>query len=134
MGTEITVSRFDPEKHYSILKSWWEKYSFPILQLELLPPNCFMSYKKDTPLAFAALYKTDGIITVLTWYCGNPDVTWQERSEGLHSVIDHAIMVSKEMGFTLVFTMAENDRLTEKLISSGFVLGDKKINNFFRRT
>lgn len=128
----MKVRKFMPED-YNDVYSWWTYYKdWTPMPLEMLGDNGFIVEKNGQKLAAVWGYNTGCPIHIMEWLVGNPEASWEERSEAINLVTDTCSQWCKQNGAKLVFTMTKNKRLIEKLQEQKFVKSDENMTHLLR--
>lgn len=128
----MNIIKFDANKHYRDVASWWDSHNWPIIPLSTLPKVGFVAMDKDDPIAAAWLYQTDSDLSILEWYISDPKSDWKKREEALGDIINAASEFAKENGFKTIFTFCNNKRLIDKLQSNKFQKTENNMTHFVR--
>lgn len=116
----MNIRKFDIEKDYEDVATWWESQGWPVIPPNMLSPSGFITEKDGIKLAATWIFTTNCPIYIMEWTIGNPEASWENRSEGIELVTNEACKWAKEDGAAQVFTMTKNDRFLDKLQSYGF--------------
>jgi len=124
----MQIMKFDKDKHYDTICSWWEKHQWPKIPLTMLPQT---GYIVDD-LCAGFLYQTDSNIAWLEFIISNPESTKDDRSKALDILIDRLSEDARGMGFTMIFSSINHSNLINKYEKNGFNIADKNMTNMVR--
>lgn len=128
----MIVRKFDPELDYIDAVTCWKQQEWPAIPLDLLPKTGIVVESDQSKLAFGWLYLTDSKMSILEFIVGNPNVSWQERDEAIHLVINALCLEAKGNGARSIFTSVNHPRLIERYKSQGFAETDRNMTNLIR--
>lgn len=128
----MIVRSFDVNKDYDELVTWWNKQGWPALPKHVLSKAGFIVEDKENKIAATWMFATNCPIYIMEWTVGNPDVSWEKRSEGLKLVTDAACQWAKKDGAIQVFTMTKSERFITKLEEFGFNKTDSGMTHLVR--
>ena len=123
----MCVKKIDSEQ-YGIVKGWWEKHNFPVVPVEALSRDGFISYADDKPTVACYLYIPDnGSVAWLEWWVRNPEASKEEVSIGFKELVEVAEAVAKSNKVLFLFMSSNNDNLINRMKSFGFNESDKNV-------
>lgn len=111
------------EKDVKEVSRWFESIQWPLPPTDnLLPRDGFIAENLEGPVACAFLYTTGTSLGVISWINSNPDVSGEEQSEGLTSIIkkiqEVCSNITPRISQLLIHTKSE--KFTHKLKGLGF--------------
>lgn len=128
---KLVRARFDFDKHYDIVGSWWKKHKSLIPQREYLPETGLIVFVDDKPVCSGFIYKTDSVICILAWVVCNPDANKKERDSGLNYLIKSFVQWSEKAGFKIIHTSVGGEKYLQRLEDEGFTRTDKGKTHMF---
>lgn len=107
------IRRYDNEKDYEILLSWWEDWGHPVQTKEDLPPTGFIN---DYAACF--LIETKGNICFIDSLISSPTVHSKERSKDVNNIIDACLKYCKENGFKYALAITEKQSVLHRSVTA----------------
>ena len=128
----MKIRRFDFEKDYKDVSSWWKSQGWPVLSRDMLSDDGFIAYDDNKKYAATWVYKTNSPIYIMEWLVGNPDVDYSLRKQGIVLVVEMSSLFAKESGAKSLLTMTSNERFAEKLEELKFNETDRNMIHYIR--
>lgn len=129
----MIVRKFDTDKDYNDVASWWKKQEWPALPANILSTAGFIVEQDNEKFAATWVFATNCPIYIMEWTVGNPDSSWENRSAALEMVTDAACTWAKNDGAKQIFTMTKSKRFIEKLIEcNGFTETESGMTHLVR--
>lgn len=128
----MNIRSFDAKLDYVDVYSWWKKQEWPVLPLEMLPPNGFIVENTTNKIAATWIFKLECPIYLIEWTVGNPELNWEDRSKGIELILNEACNWAKVNGATHILTMTKNERFMNKLENFGFKKTDLGMTHLVR--
>jgi hypothetical protein len=123
------VTKFEAEKHYETICSWWASHGWTPLPLGALPKTGFVV----PGYAAGFLYKTDSQFAVMEWIVANPNSDKIGRRAALDAVVAALLKEAETSGYLLVQTSVEHLGLIARYETHGFVKTDTGMSNMIRK-
>lgn len=128
----MQVRKFDVNKDYNEVATWWSKQNWPVLPANILSSAGFIAYDDKQKYAATWVFATNCPIYIMEWTVGNPDANWEDRSSGIELVTSAACEWAKNDGAKQLFTMTKSDRFINKLEEYGFQKTDSGMTHLVR--
>lgn len=128
----MNVRKFDLNEDYKDVVKWWSKQGWPVLPAAILSSAGFIVEQENEKIAATWVFATNCPIYIMEWTVGNPDVKWENRSEGIQMVTNAACEWAKNDGAKQLFTMTKSDRFINKLEENGFQKTDSGMTHLIR--
>lgn len=128
----MKVRDFDTKTDYVDVAAWWKKQDWPAMPLDILSPKGFISEKNDVKLAATWIYRFSKSMYLMEWTVGNPDISFEDREEGIRMVTNKACDWAKLDGAKHVLTMTKHNRLIDKFKNYGFNVSDTEMTHLIR--
>lgn len=114
----MRVRRFQPEKDYPIIKSWWERRGATAPHPVLLPVTGVMVEDGWGPLACAFLYEDkSGKVAMVEWECTNPAVESALRTlRALNQLFDFFEIYCRDKAIAFLLSWTEEGRGDGRLL------------------
>ncbi|AGO47963.1 structural protein [Cellulophaga phage phi40:1] len=128
---EFKVIQHDAKDFYEVYKKWCKGHNFPARNVEELD-IAFVSYRGDTPLYSTFIWRTPSTFCVLGFPVSNPDIPYIHRKGALGFLFSEVSRQLKEMGFKIIWTTSDTERVVEGLIDSGFQVADTKVDQYYK--
>ena len=104
---ELNVRRLQDED-YKTISQWWEKWGWPIIPKENLPPTGLMVEKNNISIVSCYIYITNSKGALLEWIVSNPDYRDKDRMQAIKLLIIAAENMLKDQGITYIFSIGRN--------------------------
>lgn len=128
----MIVRKFNKEKDYKEVMSWWKKQGWSPLPKDALSDSGFIVEKDGVKLASNWIFPTNCPIYIMEWTVGNPDVDWELRKDALDMIIEASCNWAKLDGAKSIFTMTKHDRFIDKLKDNKFIKTDDGMTHLVR--
>ena len=133
----MNIRPLNLDKDYELACSWWKAWKFPaVIRKSCLPPIGGVVETEDgNPIMLGFLYTTNSKFCVINWVVSDPESGGAARGKAMLKLIRYlksrAIIEAK---CELVYTMVENDALSDAFIQCGFQpTGDRMMEMIYRR-
>jgi hypothetical protein len=123
------IRPIDLSTDYEMILSWWKGHNFAELPAQMLPRTGFIADNA----ACGFLYSTDSGIAWMEWITTNPEASKSRKKEALGAVVNALVNEAGRLGFKVIFTSVENEKLISGYKKHGFIETDKHMTNMIRR-
>jgi hypothetical protein len=120
----MQIVKFNEQKHFPVLQTWFKAYEWPCCDRESLPENSFLIYDQETPVAFSYFAKTDSNVAIMGFTIANPGVRKEVRGEGLDILSKHILKEVENQGFSYLFYFADKNPMVERMTHNGMTVTD----------
>jgi len=127
------VKKHSKEEFYETFCNWLISQSFPLINKEVLPENCFVLYSDEVPCYCVWVYYTDSKLAWLAFPASNKNVNYNKKQGGLAYLFNHVCDYLKKKKMLTVFTTSGTENVIKALELTGFELGDSSISHFIRK-
>lgn len=116
----IRFEFFEPNKHYQEISKLWEIQKWQVVPLSHLPKTGIVVYSNEKIAWAAWIYKTDSAFCILDWIVASPEIRKNERTETFEFLINEAKRITKELGFSTIFTVTRHEPLIDRMKKLNF--------------
>jgi len=129
----VNIRSFDKDKDYNDVSSWWTKQNWPVIPIEFLGPNGFMIENEQNKIATMWVLQFGGTpMYSIEWIIGNPDIEWQDRSEGIKQLTNYLCDWTKKQDGKIMLCMTQHKRIADNFLKIGFTTDDTHIYPLIR--
>lgn len=125
------VKKHSKEEFYPTYCKWSEVHGFPIMNSEVLPQNCFVTYIDDIPIYAMWYWFTDAKVSVLGFMMSDKTVNYKLRIGGKQALIKRIIEYAKSKNQLLLYCPTTSESVIEVIKEFGFSQGDKDSSQYF---
>lgn len=128
---KLSVRKYDPTCHYSILASWWGKIA---PSPDMLPDLGGIVVEADgvpAAAAFVLVSRYGGSLGVMDWLCASPEIRGETRTDAINLVLDAAKYFGRLVGCSVLTTFTQSDGAKNRLLGNGWVSGGGEYESFF---
>ena len=115
---------------YVVMDKWWKEHNFPSMPLDILPQKVFIYNNGSEDTYCCTMYETDSLLAWVAWQISNPNV--KSNKDELKDIFDAMTVYAKNLGYKLLFTTTKQKTVTDKLLESGFNIGDDNVNHYLK--
>ena len=116
------------EKDWEEISHWYRGHGWDQMDPLILPELGFVV----PGYACAWLYQSDSLICWLEWLVTNPKADKKKNFQALEKIYDEAILRSKELGFTTIFSSFNHKSLIRLAEKKGFKVTENNMTNLVR--
>lgn len=128
----MIVKNYKTEDIYDTVVSWWVGHSFPPLSIDFLPTECFIISNEGKQLYAMFFYHTNSNLCWFAFPVSNPDLTKEEKGNGLLKLIEGMTEYAVQNGYKFIFTTSPVKPVQDCLLENGFQLGDVNVNHYVK--
>jgi|GEM_PF-2344735 len=126
----IEVRPFSKITDFKDLNEFTVEHGWPPFNPLILPTIGVCVYEDDKKLCFGWLYlESSTIVAMVEWIVTNPKNTPRESLKSIKISINHLVGIAKKLGYSFIFTSAENKGLIKLYEKAGFEQTDKKMTH-----
>ncbi len=127
----MKIEKFDKEKHYEKIYSWWKDHEQPPLAVDLLPNTGILV---DGIVALF-LYQTDSKVAFMENLISDKNSNKEHRRKAIDVALSEIIKIAKEKDFKYIISYpTKNSKRLENLHNEwGFTLSDENTRTAVRR-
>lgn len=129
---KFTGFQYESEKHFDLLKSWFDLRQFPAPNPRFLPKIGMVVYFGELPVCAGFLFQSDAGAAIIGHLVSNPDAPGMIRNSGLDALIETLTREAVELGFEMVCCSTNLPRLMERFERHCFTRTDEGVANFGR--
>jgi hypothetical protein len=131
--SKFILKTFEAEKHFAEVSTWWKfwrwtEHPTPVILSDI----GFIVEAEGVNICAGWLYLTNSIIGSMEFLVSNPFVDRKLRSEALDFLINSINHRSEQEGKIVFMTNINNEALAKRLLTLGFIAGDKGNQQFIR--
>lgn len=131
MDNKLNVQKFEANKHYGDICSWWVAENWPIIPLTHLSNNGYVAYVNDTPAMAGWFYQTDSAFCIFEFMVANPEIRHEERALAFKALAGKIKDLAREFGFKSIYSSIRNPSLINRMEKEGFQAQDKTTEMIF---
>lgn len=126
--------KWDREKDYDTLVSWWKAWEFGVVPRECLPPDGIMVEEDGRPLCAGGLYIGLGTdFAFMEWIVTDKHAEAKKVHQALRICIDKLIDLGKSKGMKLIYTATKEQALQKRYEKyHNLVLTESDVKTFVR--
>ncbi|MFK5981447.1 MAG: hypothetical protein QM499_00920 [Flavobacteriaceae bacterium] len=138
----MKVRQLKTKDFYNVVSKWWnnhqilhegKKISYPLIPLSILPQNVFVVSDDKYDLYCIFFYQTDSAMSWLAYPTSNLEAPKKNRKGALEFLINEVERYAREHNYFLLFTTSPVKPVQDALLSVGFVIGDEKVSQFYKK-
>lgn len=129
---KFSIFKYEPEKHFDLLKSWFDLRQFPAPNPRFLPPIGAIVFFGEMPICGGFLFRSDAGAAIIGHLVSNPDAPGDIRHAGLDALIESLTHAAVNEGFEMICCSTNLPRLMERFERHGFTKTDEGVANFGR--
>lgn len=124
----MTVRPVNLSKDWPVLEAFWRQKGYPQVDRSYLPPTGRVVVDSvGTLLCGGFLVKSDTSVATLAFVCGNPNISPDQRSEALDTLILELVELGIFLGFKVVGSATNIPALQARYERLGFAITDKNV-------
>lgn len=129
---EYIVRKHNKSEFYKIFVKWLETHKFPIITDLWLPENVFVCYIDEVPCYCIWFYHNDAKLAHIGWPASNKNISYRKKQGGFDFLLNYVENYAKRKGYVTLFTTSNTESVINVLDKSGYVIGDKNVNHYFK--
>jgi len=123
---------YEHDKHYELIKSWFDAREFPAPAKKFLPPTGFIVEFEEKPVCAGFLFRTDANAAVMGNFISDPGALSTVRHLCLDTLIKHLQGEAYAGGFELLACSTNIEKLGSRFEQMGFTKTDIGLNTYGR--
>lgn len=132
LNEKVSFVGFEFDKHFELIKSWFEKRKFPVPDPHLLPSVGVIAQFEGKPVACGFIFKTDSKLAMIGNLSSDPEASSEARNESLNSLLNILSDIAKNEGYLAVTCATNLPKLMDRFEGLGFENTDKEVSHFRR--
>ncbi len=128
----LDVRAYTPDRHFELIKSWFDKRKFPAPDPDLLPPTGCVIYMGEIPMCAGFLFKTDTPVAVIAHLIADPDTGKSDRSNAVDYLLITLQWAARDLGFKHVMCSSNLPQVCARFEKVGFLKGDENVTTYRR--
>jgi hypothetical protein len=112
----MNIRKFDKEKDYLQMCSWYKAHAKPSPYITSLSTNGFIVEN----ICMGFLYSTDSDIAFIEGYISNPDCNRKDRKEALDILSNRLLDEAKALGFKKVLSFSNRPSVKSRMKKYGY--------------
>ncbi len=129
---EIDVRRFEFERDYEEISTWWKAHGWSPVSPDLLPKRGFVAEYDGVKVCAIWLYLTDSKLALCEYLISNPQSDKTIRRDAIRRVTNKALRVAKDQGFRICWTFFNHPGLVKTYGDLGFTETDKGLTHMIK--
>lgn len=122
------IRKFEEEKDYEMLKSWWESHGWEGVNPGLLKPLGHIVEIDDKPIVASFLYPVLGCgLAIMEWTVSNPEATRFSVVKAMSSITKFFKEWCLENGYGVLITTCKQESLARLHERNGFTKTDESM-------
>lgn len=119
---------YDPIQHKEMLISWYEQWSMPCDELDMLPDSGLIIPK----VCAVFLYKTNSSVCMIESLICNKDCNEEDRKAGLDVICNDILDLAKDCGFKKIISLVNNPKVIERISKLDYTISKDKFHIMIR--
>lgn len=127
----ISYEIFNAEKHYEVVRQWFEAWNYPLIPADMLPEKGII-ISVDDKLACCCWYMTDGSWGYMEGLISNKNLPDEDRGAARKFLIESIVKLAADRGCKFLNYDTAYPKVAINLESDGFVIGDVGLTRVVR--
>lgn len=126
----MQIRKFEMDKDYDDLASWWQAWKFTPLPPAFLSTNGFVAEMDGRKIGVVFVYMSDSAICWLEWLTTNPQANREERTAALDMLVQAVVSYAKDNHYLGIFTSTIHPSLKRLYPKHGFIAAETNVSHY----
>lgn len=131
-GKMLDFVKFEPEKHYDMIRAWWIAHGLIPVPLDALPANGIIVGTEGKLVCASFIYSTDSSLCYISMHICDPAASKVVRNECLDAMFDAACTLARMLGFKSAMSPVNQAKMISRLKKNGFIETDKNVTHMLK--